>query len=413
MMNRLLCLALLVVLACGQPRVEAAELPTYRVDWHLTLQAGVDSAEVLLRLQDGAPVTALSFPFDAARFSDFTASGDLVLGNDGVRWQPPRRDAWLRYRVRISRERSNQNQDESYDALMTGDWALFRGDRVTPRVRAETRVPARSDSVMHFVLPEDWEVFTGWPEIANDGSAWTFALDDPLRDFERPRGWIMAGKVVNRRTQVGGTDFNVVGPRNSGIDRMGTLALVRLVWPELEQAFGRVPPKILMVSANDPLWRGGLSGPNSFFFHASRRTISQNGTSPLFHELVHVVSRIHGADRDDWIAEGLAEYYGIELPYRAGAWDEAVRDEIYADLAEWAEDAPRLRLDQSTGAVTARAVLVFDALDREIRNLTQDRSNLDAVTRLLMTRRWVSLDDLRSAAQQVTGQESEVLERIE
>lgn len=398
---------------CACLPLQAAAPDSYRVDWHLRLQAGVDEAEVTLRLEDGAPVDQIAFPLGSARFSGFSATGDLQQDGDFMRWIPPRRDASLSYRVQITRERENQNQDESYDALMTDDWALFRGDRLTPRIRVVARDGARSESVMHFELPEDWEIFTGWPELRSDGTAHTFALDEPLRDFERPRGWMMAGKVVNRRTQVGGTDFNIVGPRNSGIDRMGWLTLVRLVWPELEKVFGRVPPKILMVSGNDPLWRGGLSGPNSFFFHSSRRAISQNGTSPLFHELVHVVSNIHGADQDDWIAEGIAEYYGIELLYRAGGYDEATRDTIYADLAEWAEDAEQLRLDESTGPVTARAVLVFDELDREIRMLTDNRASLDEVTRQLMTRRWVALADLQGIVQGVTGLPSKVLDRIE
>lgn len=395
------------------PALQASQPDSYRVDWHLRLQAGVDLAEVTLRLEDGAPVDLVSFPLNNGRFSDFSATGELQQDGNFVRWVPPSRDARLSYRVQITRERANQNQDESYDALMTDDWALFRGDRLTPRIRVNARNGALSESVMHFELPEDWEVFTGWPEIRSDGTTHTFALDEPLRDFERPRGWVMAGKVVNRQTQVGGTDFNIVGPRNSGIDRMGWLTLVRLVWPELEKVFGRVPPKILMVSGNDPLWRGGLSGPNSFFFHSSRRAISQNGTSPLFHELVHVVSNIHGADQDDWIAEGIAEYYGIELLYRAGGYDEATRDTIYADLAEWAEDAEQLRLDESTGAVTASAVLVFDQLDREIRTLTEGRATLDDVVRQLMTRRWVSLADLQAIVQGVTGLPSKVLGRID
>jgi hypothetical protein len=393
--------------------LQAAQPEDYRVDWHLRLQADVDLAEVTLRLEDAAPVDLVSFPLDSARFSNFSATGELQQDGNFMRWVPPRRDARLSYQVRITRERENQNQDESYDALMTADWALFRGDRLTPRVRVNARNGARSESVLHFELPEDWEVFTGWPAIRTDGSLHTFALDEPQRDFERPRGWMMAGKVVNRQTQVGSTDFNIVGPRNSGIDRMGWLTLVRLVWPELEAVFGKVPPKILMVSGNDPLWRGGLSGPNSFFFHSSRRAISQNGTSPLFHEMVHVVSNIHGADQDDWIAEGIAEYYGIELLYRAGGYDDATRDAIYADLAEWAEDAEQLRLDESAGPVTARAVLVFDQLDREIRTMSDGRATLDDVVRLLMTRRWVSLTDLQTLVQDVTGLQSKVLDRVE
>ena len=36
------------------------------------------------------------------------------------------------------------------------------------------------------------------------------------------------------------------------------------------------------------------------------------------HELTHAVTRIRGARNEDWIAEGLAEFYSIELPRRAG-----------------------------------------------------------------------------------------------
>jgi len=408
------CLAWIAALgaALWAAHAQSAQADNYRVDWHLRLQAGVDLAEVSLRLEDSAPVELLSFSFDPQRFSAFTATGELQVDGNRLRWVPPRRDARLSYQVRITRERVNQNQDESYDALMTEDWALFRGDRITPRVRITAAAGASSESVLHVAVPEGWEVFTGWPEIHTDGTRHTFALDEPLRDFERPRGWMMAGKVVNRQTQLGSTDFNIVGPRNSGIDRMGWLTLVRLVWPELEKALGKMPAKVLMVSGSDPLWRGGLSGPNSFFFHSSRRAISQNGTSPLFHELVHVVTNIHGGDQDDWIAEGIAEYYGIELLYRAGGYDKLTRDSILDGLAEWAEDAEQLRYDESTGAVTARAVLVFDALDREIRNQTGSRSNLDAVTRQLMTQRWVTLDDLRAATMAITGRESEVLKHI-
>lgn len=194
---------------------------------------------------------------------------------------------------------------------------------------------------------------------------------------------------------------------------MGWITLVSLVWPELEKAFGTVPQKMLMVSGDDPLWRGGLSGPNSFFFHSSRRAISENGTSPLFHELTHVITRISGDFNDDWIAEGLAEYYGIELLYRAGAYDDELRAEVLGNLADWGGESDTLRARNSTGRITARAALVFDALDREIKAETDDRESLDAVIRLLMVKRRVSLADLRVAYTEVTGGNSVVLETIE
>jgi predicted metalloprotease with PDZ domain len=125
--------------------------------------------------------------------------------------------------------------------------------------------------------------------------------------------------------------------------------------------------------------------------------------------MTHVITRISGDFNDDWIAEGIAEYYGIELLYRAGGYDAEQRAGILADLAEWGLGADELRARQSSGPITARAVLVFDALDKEIREETDGDETLDAVTRRLMVKRRISLDDLREAFEDVTGDASRVL----
>jgi predicted metalloprotease with PDZ domain len=395
----------------------AAEPDTYRVEWTVALEAGVDSARVTLTLEEDTPVERVSFTYDPERFEDFeVSSGELEIEDERVAWEPAASDGTtsLSYRVKVTRARPNSNQEESYDALMTDSWALFRGERITPRIRVQARDGAESAAVLQLVPPEGWSVNTAWPIDQGDAREHVYMLDDPDRSFDRPRGWFIVGRLSVQRAHVGAdTLFSIASPLNSGVDKRGWLALVSLVWPELEKAFGTVPAKMLMVSGDDPLWRGGLSGRNSFFFHGSRRAISENGTSPLFHELAHVITRISGDDNDDWIAEGLAEYYGIELLHRAGAYDMEMRAEIMSDLMEWGEEAKKLRARNSTGPITAKAVLVFDALDREIREETAGRANLDAVTRLLMVKRRVSLADLRAAFDDVTGEDSEVLEDIE
>src|SRR5690606_26023869 len=103
-----------------------------------------------------------------------------------------------------------------------------------------------------------------------------------------------------------------------GMRRMDVLTLLTFTWPELRAVFPRDPDKLLIVGAGDPMWRGGLSAGNSLYMHADRPLVSENGTSSLLHELVHVVGRIYGKERSDWISEGLAEYYAIELLRRAG-----------------------------------------------------------------------------------------------
>lgn len=393
----------------------AADADTYRVEWTVALKAGVDSAQVTLAFEDGAPIERVSFGFDAERFEDFSVtSGELDVDADRVTWEPEDEDSALSYKVKVTRARQNTNQDESYDARMTDDWALFRGERITPRIRVQARDGAESVAVLKLVPPEGWSVNTAWPIDQTDTREHVYLLDDADRPFDRPRGWFIMGRLATQRAHVGkDTLFSISAPLNSGVDRMGWITLVSLVWPELEKAFGTVPQKMLMVSGDDPLWRGGLSGPNSFFFHSSRRAISENGTSPLFHELTHVITRISGDFNDDWIAEGLAEYYGIELLYRAGAYDDELRAEVLGNLADWGGESDTLRARNSTGRITARAALVFDALDREIKAETDDRESLDAVIRLLMVKRRVSLADLRVAYTEVTGGNSVVLETIE
>ncbi|MGV3591875.1 MAG: hypothetical protein ACO1PZ_09300 [Gammaproteobacteria bacterium] len=393
----------------------AADADTYRVDWTIALEAGVDSAHVTMKLEDDAPVTRVSFPYEPDRFSNFkVTSGELEVDDERVRWEPDDEDASLSYDVKITRPRANSNQEESYDALMTDTWALFRGERITPRIRVTTRGKAESKAVMRFDMPDRWNANTAWPLDQSARVGNVYLLDDPERDFDRPRGWFIVGRVSAQRARVGGdTLFSIAAPLNTGVEKMTYLALVSLAWPEIEKAFDVSPAKLLMVTGDDPLWRGGLSGPNSFFFHSSRRAISENGTSPLFHELSHVLTRISGDFNDDWIAEGIAEYYGIELLYRAGAYDDARRADILDDLAEWGSEAKKLRVRNSTGAVTAKSVLVFDALDREVRAATDGDETLDAVTRRLMVKRRVSLDDLREAFEDVAGRESKVLADID
>ncbi|HCP55752.1 MAG TPA: hypothetical protein DIU04_13580, partial [Pseudomonas sp.] len=110
----------------------------------------------------------------------------------------------------------------------------------------------------------------------------------------------------------------VAAPKDEGMHRMDVLTLLTFIWPEMQSVFPRDPAKLLIVGAGDPMWRGGLSASNSYFMHADRPLVSENGTSSLVHELVHVFSRINDADKSDWISEGLAEYYAIELMRRAG-----------------------------------------------------------------------------------------------
>jgi hypothetical protein len=164
---------------------------------------------------------------------------------------------------------------------------------------------------------------------------------------------------------------------------MDTLAFFRMTLPTLQGIFPGFPERLLVVSAGDPMWRGALSGPGSLFVHADRPFISENGTSTFLHELVHVAMRARSRPDSDWIVEGLAEYYSLEVLHRSGALSDARFEKAHASLAAWAAEAPSLDVPHSTGPVTAKAVGALRAIDREIRSASKGRKSLDDVARAL------------------------------
>jgi len=189
------------------------------------------------------------------------------------------------------------------------------------------------------------------------------------------------------------------------VRRMDILALLHWTLPEIAAVVPQLPDRITIVSAAEPMWRGGLSAPMSLFLHADRPLISENGTSTLLHEVLHLSLGVSAAKGHDWIAEGLAEYYGLEILRRSETISASRFRQALAALESWSKDSSTLCGPASTGPVTARAVMVFAALDREIRDLTDRRASLDDVVQALsLERSPVDVLALRRVAEQVAKQ---------
>ena len=377
------------------------------LDYRVKFLPESGQAEVSLTLEKGERVRSLDFNLgDEGRYSDFSADGQWTQDNPerGV-WQPAAGRAKLSYRVRIDHLRSA----ERYDARMTEDWALLRGDDLVPSAKLRQQDKTELVARLTFELPKGWRgVETGWPRIGTH----KFRIDNPLRKFDRPTGWLVAGKIGTRRARLGDTEVTVAAPVGEDMRRMDVLTLLTFVWPQMQALFPRDPDKLLIVGAGDPMWRGGLSATNSYYMHSARPLVSENGTSSLVHELVHVFSRIRGRDRSDWIGEGLAEYYAIELMRRAGGLSEDRYQRVREQLIEWSKPVKSLRGKRVNGAVTARAVLLLQELDREIRQATKDGQprSLDDVTRGLMRMDKASTEDFIELTENVMGRASEVLD---
>ena len=398
-------LRLVAAFAAGTALAAGAARPSYDVDYTIGFDPDAGTAQVAIALTPGdGRVGSIEFDMPADRYDALRGDGDIVRDGDTVTWKPPRdRKATLRYSYRVDARRSGGG----YDARITRDWAIVRGDDLVPAQVVRTTRRADSRARLHFSLPKGWGG-ADTPFVRSSRGN-DFVVVNPERSFDRPVGWIVAGDIGARREDIDGTHIAVVGPKNDDVRRVDMLAFFNALVPEFSDAFGELPSKLLIVSAGDPMWRGGLSGPRSLFLHAGRPLISENGTSTLVHELTHVITRIRGADGDDWIAEGLAEFYSIELMRRAGLLSAARADRAHAWMRSHGDDISSLTSDHSRQERTARAVELFAALDGEIRARSDDAHDLDDVVRALIPLREVSRRSSREQVRELTGSPSKVL----
>ena len=158
------------------------------------------------------------------------------------------------------------------------------------------------------------------------------------------------------------------------------------------------------------MWRGGLSAPASIFVHSGRPLISENGTSTLLHEVMHVLMSARAVDGDDWLLEGFAEFYSLEILRRSGTLTPERHSQAIADLEEWAESAETLCGGESSGAQTALAVMTLAALDAELSERDAENRNLDDLLHdLLAAEEDLSLDLLVATASAYIGEKPDAL----
>jgi hypothetical protein len=377
------------------------------LDYHVRLLPQSDQAQVRLTLANGAAVRSLDFDLgDGSRYSDFKADGQWLLtpGQQarGV-WRPASDSASLTYRVRINHARRNG----SFDTRMTPTWALLRGDELVPSARLDQQDGVELVARLQFELPDGWKsVETAWPRIGKN----KFRIDNPSRLFDRPTGWMLAGHLGSRRTRLGETEVSVVSPQGQGMRRMDVLTLLTFVWPQVQAVYARHPGKLLIVGANDPMWRGSLAARESIYLNTRLPLVSESGSSALVRELAQVFGRINDKQRSEWISEGLAEYYAIELVRRAGGISDERYQALQAKLAKDSQKVTTLRGEQISPAQVSKAVLLLQELDGEIRLKTRNKRSLDDALRGAMHLGAVSTKDFVQLAESILGESSKVLD---
>lgn len=398
-MRILSCVLLFVALAFAQ----VSQADDYRLSYQFTFLPEQEAVDVHISIPSRRWLKRAEFDFDGYDLSRFEYSGKLEREHHKAVWHPPSKDAFLAYRVKVNHQRASG----AYDAFIAPQWALLRGEDLIPPVKIAKIKGAEVDVSMKFELPKNWSsVNTGWPRKHER----SFSIHNPEYTFSRPAGWIVAGQLGTRHEYREKTQISVSAPEGHHFRQMELLAFVNMIWPHLAQAIDIDTPKVLITGAGKPMWRGGLSGPNSLYIHSDRPLVSENGTSTIIHELFHVVGDIHSSKNSDWITEGLAEFYSIDVLFRAGGLTEARRKHVFDGLSEWSKDIKSLSGKQSSGEKTARAAVLFDQLNTEILVASNHRYCLDHLVRRLQRRADLKPEDIAAAYKELTGKESRVLQ---
>lgn len=393
--------AVIITTACGAAASESTEAEprgsrVYQLEYLVTPepQAGgvwvemklMQSSDLLREVDMRAPQSIISQP---------NGDGEFSLVNERLIWKPPAQGGVLRWFAAIGHRRNSG----SYDAHITADWAIFRAEDVIPQAATRTLRGATSETTLRFDLPAGWSSVTEY-----FGRQHSYAITNANRRFDRPAGWIILGDIGVRHDRVAGVRINVAAPTGHGMRRNDILALLSWTLPEVLRIVPGFPDRLTIVGAGDPMWRGGLSGPRSVFLHADGPLISENATSTLLHEIMHVALGGAADDGMDWIVEGLAEYYSLEILHRSGTISDKRFQEALRNQARWGAAAENLCKPSSSGPVTARAVTIMSSLDREIRAKSNGRKSLDdVVTALTASDELITFASFMAVVQEIAG----------
>ncbi|MCX4028533.1 hypothetical protein H0A36_14375 [Endozoicomonas sp. SM1973] len=378
----------------------------YYVDYEVNLQPATKTAQVAINLRKNAQfIRSIRLKVDSQRYLNFKGSGQVKVKEDFVLWQPNGKPGSLTYTVKMNHQRKSGR----YDSIITDSWALFRGFDIIPQLRVDMQDGTQSKAKLLFKMPKSWSIAT--PYIRYTSGA--YKVDHPKSAFDRPKGWIVAGDIGVKRETIKGIKVAVGAPKKQSARRLDILAMLNWNLPVFLDIFPDFPKRINIVSANDPMWRGALSGPSSLFLHADRPLITEDGTSPPIHELIHVAMSARAEPGHDWLVEGLAEYYSLEIMRRSGTITQERFEKSIKEQVSRGKKISKLKVARSYGPITAKAVGILYKVDQEIRQRTHNKASLDNVIRALANPNIaITLQEAQKITEKLVGAPLESLQNI-
>jgi hypothetical protein len=381
----------------------AAHTAEYELLYRAVISPDSAVARVEMRLRGERLPRQLVLHLNPERHLALHSEAGLTLDGETATWKPKGPEASLHYEFVISEQKSSGR----YDSLLTEDWAILRSDKLVPPITATVVRGLTARAELQFDLPAGWS--SAAPYANASGNSNHYEIIDPGRRLPRPKGWLIIGNITSRQDIIAGVDIRVAAPAGQGGRLQDTLAFLAWTIPDVTAVFPEFPRRLLVVTAGEPMWRGGLSGTRSLFMHSERPLISGNRTSSMIHELVHVGTGINGGKDADWIVEGIAEYYAANILWRSGAISDLRYQQTIAWKENWGRKADTLFVKRSSGPVTARAAVFMHRLHLALQEATDGRAGIDDVAGELARQRGrVSLSQLKQIVHELAGDSVDV-----
>ncbi len=375
---------------------------TFSIDYIVTISAtNPHLARVRWELQGIHEVEELRLDFRARSVKKLRGSGSIEGNAQGARWRPGGPYGHLSYTVAIDHLRGTSGKFDSYASR---NWILTRARQLFPkttiRVSPQAEATTKSRARLIFRLPSGWRSAAPFTRLAADA----FELPEENKILARPRGWLVLGEIELAHEEIADIMVQIAAVPGGALPADKIFELLSPTLPALKKLLNATPSNLLIARGPDPMWRGGISGAFSCFLHSDRPLRTPDQTSPYLHELFHVLQPNPAAADADWIMEGLAEYYSVELQRRAGLLDtdqfaRALR--LFERHGEWNVD---LTTQRDSAATNNSAPLVMYALDQRIQHATAGKKRLDDVVSLL-AQQGGSIDSerFRQAASRISG----------
>ena len=261
------------LLACTQAcSTHTALANEYQLEYSAQFSAKTDKAIAVIHLrQREGQIKEIDFNMPSDVYEVIDADGEIKVTDARVEWTPPKRGGKISYRYTIT-----QPKGQAYDALHTKNWLVLRLGDLFPAGSVRSLPKAQPRATLRMQGPQDWSFESPYGDVTEQSKA-----IDGNRKYLRPTGWLVGGKIGTRRDAIAGRLVTLAAPDNSGFRRLDTLAFLNWTLPEVAKTFPTLPKKLLVVGAPEPMWRGGLSGPNSLYIHVTRPLVSENSTSPM------------------------------------------------------------------------------------------------------------------------------------